>query len=111
MFVLKDKAEGRQETLGKHTVDGVEKDPLVSRDDGVFWIGVLPYGTYYIKETTAPTNAAYTGNKDNWFCLIVDAEGVWMSKAGWNDEDKTDAQNKESALTDATAVRKAAVGS
>jgi hypothetical protein len=110
--VLKDKAAGTRETLGKYTdKHGVEIDPLVSLNSGVFWIGVLPYGTYYLNETAAPTAAAYRTNKNKWFCLIVDEKGVWMSKAGYNASDKTEAQNKASALADVTAVRTAAVGS
>ena len=112
VFVLKDKAAGTRETLGKYTDEhGVEIDPLVSLNSGVFWIGVLPYGTYYLNETAAPTAAAYRANKNKWFCLIVDEKGVWMSKAGYNASDKTEAQNKASALADVTAVRTAAVGS
>ena len=36
---------------------------LTSRSDGVFWVGMLPYGIYYIKETAAPAN--HSGNETN----------------------------------------------
>ena len=85
-----------------------------STDIGVLWIGDLPYGEYYLKETQAPTKAAgaatsaYAGNKDKWFCLIVDKTGVWMSENGYKDE-ATAAANKAKALADATAVKTTAL--
>lgn len=85
-----------------------------STDIGVLWIGDLPYGEYYLKETQAPTKPAgadtspYAGNKDKWFCLIVDKTGVWMSENGYKDE-ATAAANKAKALADATAVKTTAL--
>lgn len=68
-----------------------------STDIGVLWIGDLPYGEYYLKETTAPTG--YSGNANRWFCLIVDKTGVWMSEKGYTGTD--------AAKTDAEAVKAA----
>ena len=80
---------------------------LKSLASGVIWIGELPYGTYYLKETTAPTASGYGGNVDKWFCLIVDEAGVFISANGHN-SGADDAANKELALRDAEAVRSAA---
>ncbi len=80
---------------------------LKSLASGVIWIGELPYGTYYLKETAAPTASGYGGNVDKWFCLIVDEAGVFMSANGHR-SGADDAANKELALRDAEAVRSAA---
>ena len=53
---LKDAVTGSIETL----------ENLRSLDTGVFWIGKLPYGTYYLHET-APV--------DRWFELTVNEKG------------------------------------
>ena len=49
------------------TVDGVPLSGLSSGPSGVFWIGELPFGTYYIKETSPDPK---------WFVLTVDKDGV-----------------------------------
>ena len=53
---------------------------LSANDSGVFWIGMLPAGTYYIYESVAPSG--YSGGK--WFCLIVDKTGVYISTRGYS---------------------------
>ena len=56
------------------TVDGVPLSGLSSGPSGVFWIGELPYGTYFIKETSPYVK---------WFVLTVDKDGVgYLSKVG-----------------------------
>ena len=37
----------------KHNGEEETLSGLTSRLNGIFWIGNLPYGTYYLKETTA----------------------------------------------------------
>ena len=55
-------------------VDGKALSGLYSGPSGVFWIGELPYGTYFIKETSP---------NENWFVLTVDKDGVgYLSKGG-----------------------------
>ena len=42
---------------------------------GAFWLGSLPYGLYYLHETTVPSGyTAQTGG--NWFSFEVNADGV-----------------------------------
>lgn len=51
-----------------------DEDHLASSKDpsGVFFIGTLSYGTYYLKETMTPTG--YDDNKDKYFKLEVKAD-------------------------------------
>ena len=73
---------------------------LTSRSDGVFWVGMMPYGTYYIQETAAPAN--HTSNTGKWFCLIIDEAGAWMSTQGYNTGNE--ANDKNYALNNAKGV-------
>ena len=61
----------------------VALEDLVSDAGGVFYAGLLPYGTYYVHETVGP--AGYSGNK--WFTLTVSEEGVEYSEARDTRED------------------------
>ena len=45
-------------------------------DSGVFWIGTLPYGTYYVHEKSVPAGYASLSTNDNWFILTVDENGT-----------------------------------
>ncbi|MDO4538750.1 MAG: prealbumin-like fold domain-containing protein, partial [Coriobacteriales bacterium] len=65
---------------------GTEKlENLSSDETGVFWVGTLPYGVYYLNETAAPTN--YENNKDRWFYLVVDENGAVVSSTSYADYD------------------------
>ena len=83
IFVLKDKAAGTQTTMNT--------DTLKSYDSGVFWVGNLPYGVYYLYEEAAPTKengtgtTAYSNNAGKWFYLVV-GDDVVMSM-GYADRD------------------------
>ena len=52
-------------------------ESFASGASGVFFSGVMEYGTYYLQETAAPS--PYESNVGKWFCLIVDKTGVFMS--------------------------------
>ena len=55
-------------TSGTVTAEETEElKDLPSGLDGVFWVGELPYGTYYIHEESEPIG---------WFTLTVDADTV-----------------------------------
>ena len=75
---------------------------LDSKASGVFWIGTLPYGVYYLHETTVPSgytgagtyNADTNPNAGRWFFMVVgddtvagSRDGVYMS-AGFESRDK-----------------------
>ena len=56
---------------------------------GVFWIGKLPYGIYYLHETEAPTGYnkdVTTDGEGNWFILTVSEDGAGRLQKG--DPDK-----------------------
>lgn len=117
-FVLTHKDKTTKEQLGGTTKleYATVLSEMKSMESGVFWIGELPYGTYYLHETAAPDNrTGYSANVGKWFCLIVDETGAYMSGKGYGDDEaypNTDPvkKGKEAALTDATAVRTAIVG-
>ncbi|WP_029202076.1 SpaA isopeptide-forming pilin-related protein [Oribacterium sp. NK2B42] len=56
---------------------------LDSKASGVFWIGTLPYGVYYLHETTVPDG--YTGHgtfEGRWFFMVVGDDTVPGSRNG-----------------------------
>ena len=56
-------------------------EDLESGAAGAFWIGKLPFGTYYMEETAAPSG--YT-KLTHYFVFKVDGNGVTqMGKTGW----------------------------
>lgn len=70
---------------------------LTADNSGVFWIGLLPYGIYFIQETVAP-NGVSADNAGKWFCLIVDENGHYMS-GGY--KEATDEASKAAAEANA----------
>lgn len=76
--------------FGNVTTSTEKLENLTSGASGVFWVGELPYGTYYLEET-APTKengtgtTAYSNNAGKWFYLVV-GDDVVMSM-GYADRD------------------------
>ena len=71
------KVKNGTDASGKDTYETLEN--LLSGVSGAFWIGKLPYGTYYLHETHVPTTPkAYNklSTNDNWFILTVNENGV-----------------------------------
>ncbi len=62
---------------------------FVSGDSGVIYCGEMTYGTYYIKETTAPSG--YTDNAGKYFVVTVSEKGVGY-KAGTEIQKEVPAQ-------------------
>jgi len=52
----------------------------VSGESGAFWIGKLPFGTYYLHETKVPDGYASLETRDNWFRVTVNDKGVVVSE-------------------------------
>ena len=62
-------------------LNGVSLENLSSTNSGVFFIGELPYGTYWIKETSVPNDYKANsidsnGHSVNWFELKVEPDRV-----------------------------------
>ncbi|MBR4545895.1 MAG: hypothetical protein IKO14_08015 [Oscillibacter sp.] len=48
-----------------------------SQPNGVFWVGKLPYGIYYLHEKNVPTDyAKLPGTTENWYRFTVTADGA-----------------------------------
>jgi len=47
-----------------------------SAADGVFWVGTLPYGLYYVHETTVPSGMNQGSGYGWWYTVRVDDSGV-----------------------------------
>ena len=82
---------------GTDIYGNAEAESFESGASGVFFSGVMEYGRYELQETTAP--GSYGSNEGNWFCLIVDGTGVYMS-GGFAD--------RATARTKAEGIRAAA---
>ena len=63
------------QTIGEDGVGYYESD-----ESGVYFVGNLPTGTYYIWETKAPD--AYAKNEGKVYVLTVDANGVAQRELG-----------------------------
>ncbi|MCR5137554.1 MAG: prealbumin-like fold domain-containing protein [Oscillospiraceae bacterium] len=103
IYVWKDRNDKTKTlVMGKDPASG--KENLTSLASGMIWTGELPYGTYYLQETSAPN----TANVGKWFCLIVDETGLYMSRKGYTETEVyigTAKTGKEAALADAEALK------
>lgn len=71
-YIATDK-DGQPETL----------EDLNSDSSGVYWIGYLPYGEYWLHETRAPASVAQNSG-GWWYVLKVDASGAEMGEQQHN---------------------------
>lgn len=58
-----------------------------SGKSGVYFMGKLPFGTYYLVETAAPTDTAYSGNLGKAFRLKVDKDADTATAGATVDSD------------------------
>ena len=59
-------------------INGVTTTSFISGASGVYFIDMLPYGTYYLHEKIIPSGyqEETAGNNGNWFILTVSKNGV-----------------------------------
>lgn len=61
-------------------INGRTTSTFTSGSSGVYFIGSLPYGTYFICETETPDGYETLSDGKNWYRLIVDENGTTVSK-------------------------------
>jgi len=64
-------------------ISGATTTSFTSGASGVYFIDMLPFGTYYLHEKTIPSGyqEVTAGNDGNWFILTVNENGVGYEKA------------------------------
>jgi hypothetical protein len=64
-------------------INGDTTTSFTSGASGVYFIDMMPYGTYYLHETTIPSGyqEVTAGNDGNWFILTVNENGVGYEQA------------------------------
>ena len=64
--------------LNKSDASAEEVTEFECGSNNVYFIDDLPYGTYYVHETTTPGGYGYHTSSDgtNWFKLTVDKDGA-----------------------------------
>ncbi len=64
-------------------ISGNTAETFTSGTCGVYFIGDLPHGTYYVHETVIPSayQATTSGGDGNWFVLTVNANGAGYTAA------------------------------
>ena len=55
---------------------GAETAVFTSGANGVYFVGQLPFGTYYLHETGYPDGAQQNGGDGWWYTLTVSSEGI-----------------------------------
>ena len=70
---------------------------------GLFWIGDLTYGVYYIKETNVPDGYVQNNDDECWFYMVVDETGVQMSEGYLSREAAKGAYEQAAAAEQASA--------
>ena len=64
-------------------INGATTTSFTSGNSGVYFIDKLPFGTYYLHETTIPSGyqEVTAGDDGNWFILTVNENGVGYEQA------------------------------
>ena len=55
-------------------------DNMVANNKGIIWVGELPYGTYYLKESVRPGETGVNTSGWCWYYLIINDDGKFMSE-------------------------------
>jgi hypothetical protein len=60
-------------------VSGTETTSFASDASGTYFVDMMPFGRYYVHETTTPAQFNTLGDGTNWYELTVNADGVVCS--------------------------------
>ena len=71
-------------------INGNATTSFTSGASGAYFIGKLPYGVYYLHETTVPSSVKQNGAEGWWYTLAVNADGISCSEQSANEPGSTE---------------------